>query len=423
MTHVKEKLPLKILYCDLATVQKGGADTVHNYELVTNLTRLGHKVVSLKVKRLEGRVGASTGIQSSPREHTKRGSRSLPLYNGFLNGMRILRFAWREWFIFVSVLIAILKRRRQLDIIYRRHNVLNSEYFLAKLFSIPLVKEVNGIFADEARMQNVGGDFFVRVIDTIERFNMSKADRIVVVTSKLKDFIHRDYGVPQEKVVVISNGANTDLFQPLDPIEARNKLDLSQSDNYVCFVGSLKPWQGVEYLIKSAPLVLAECPDTKFVIVGDGVMRGELVAQANRTGVLGNVIFTGFVPYEKVPLYVNASDICVAPSRAERNRTGGSPLKLCEYLACERPVVASEISGHEFIESELAGILVTPDNPQELANAIIKLLQAPGLRAQMGENGRRFVVENRSWKSVAKEVAQVCQQLVEDRRGATTKIS
>jgi glycosyltransferase involved in cell wall biosynthesis len=272
--------------------------------------------------------------------------------------------------------------------------------------------------ADEAAIQNVGGKILARIIETIERFNMPKADRIIVVTSKLKEVLNQDYNVPENRIVVVWNGANTDLFNVKDQVQARNELSLNQSDNYVCFVGSLVQWQGIEYLIRSVPLVLSGCPNTQFLIVGDGAMKGELVALAKYIGVSDKLIFTGSVPYDRVPLYVNAGDVCVAPYKAERNlRTGASPLKICEYLACEKPVVASAVSGLEFIESQLAGILVTPDNAQELANAIIRLLRAPDLRRKMGENGRKYVVRNRSWTNVAKEVAQVCQQLVEEHRG------
>jgi len=415
---------VKILYCDPSALQIGGADSVHNYELVTNLSRLGHVVVPLKAKRPGARLGSDADIRSSLWEHTKHNLRSLPLYKVFLKGVRILQYSWREGFVFLSAFVVVVRHQGKLDVIYRRHSVFNSEFLLSKLFNIPLVKEVNGIMADEARMQNVGGNLFQRIIDTIERFNMPKADRIIVVTSKLKDVLHHDYGVPEEKIAVILNGANTDLFQPMNPMEARNKLSLNQSGNCVCFVGSLQRWQGVECLMKSAPLVLAECPDTQFMIVGDGVMRDELVALVKQTGISDKVIFIGSIPYKRVPLYINASDVCVAPFRAERNeRMGASPLKLCEYLACERPVVASAISGLEFIESQLAGILVTPDSPQELANAIVKLLRAPDLRKEMGENGRKYVLAEQSWEMVARRVAEVCQQLVEEHRGVTNKVT
>ena len=412
---------MKILYCDPSAIQIGGADSVHNYELVTNLSRLGHVVVPLKAKRPGARLGSDADIRSSLWEHTKHNLRSLPLYKVFLKGVRILQYSWREGFVFLSAFVVIVRHQGKLDVIYRRHSVFNSEFLLSKLFNIPLVKEVNGIMADEARMQNVGGNLFSRVIDIIERFNMPKADRIIVVTSKLKDVLHHDYGVPEEKIVVILNGANTDLFKPMEPLEARNKLSLNQSDNYVCFVGNLAQWQGVEYLIQSAPLVLSRCPNTNFLVVGDGVMKEELVALAKRTGVSDRLIFTGFVPYELVPDYINSGDICVAPFRVKRNeRSGVSPLKLCEYLACAKPVVASRISGLEFIENNGAGMLVVPEVVRELADAIIRLLEAPDLRKKMGENGRRYVVEERSWESVARKVAGVCQQLVKEHRGGNS---
>jgi len=406
---------LKILYCDPSAIQIGGADSVHNYELVTNLSRLGHVVVPLKAKRPGARLGSDADIRSSLWEHTKHNLRSLPLYKVFLKGVRILQYSWREGFVFLSAFVVIVRHQGKLDVIYRRHSVFNSEFLLSKLFNIPLVKEVNGIMADEARMQNVGGNLFSRVIDIIERFNMPKADRIIVVTSKLKDVLHHDYGVPEEKIVVILNGANTDLFKPMEPLEARNKLSLNQSDNYVCFVGNLAQWQGVEYLIQSAPLVLSKCRDIRFLIVGDGVLKEELVALAKQAGVSDRLIFTGFVPYEKVPLYINASDVCVLPKKPLKS--GYSPLKLCEYMACQKPVVATKTSGFEILEENDAGLLIDPEDTKEFANAIVQLLMSPELRRKMGTNGRRYVVENRSWERVARSVAEVCQQVVEEHRG------
>jgi len=123
------------------------------------------------------------------------------------------------------------------------------------------------------------------------------------------------------------------------------------------------------------------------------------------------------VSYHKVPLYINASDVCVAFFRRERNdRCGLSPLKLYEYLACGKAVIVSRLSGLELVEQHRTGILVEPENLPELATAIIRLLQTNELRKQMGENGRRYVVEYQSWKKVAERVADVCRRLVNSRK-------
>lgn len=410
---------MKILYCDPFALQSGAGNLVHNYELVTNLRKLGHVVVPLKVKGSSPRKEVDANIRSSQGRRAKSGLRSVPLCKFLLNVMRILQFAWREGFIFLSVLIVVVKQKRQFDVIYRRHDVLNSEFLLGRLFKVPSVQEVNGIMADEAKTQHVGGSLFHRVIDTIERFNMPKADRIIVVTAKLKDVLHRDYHVTEEKIVVVWNGANTDLFKPMDSRHARGELGLGEDSSYVSYIGSLSQWQGVEYLIESAPLVLSKCGNTRFLVVGDGVLKEELVALAKQTGVSDRLIFTGFVPYDRVPLYINAGDVCVLPKKPLRG--GYSPLKLCEYMACEKPVVATRTSGFEILEENDAGLLINPEDAQEFANAIIRLLEAPDLGKKMGENGRRYVVKERSWESVARKVAVVCQEAVEERKQRSEK--
>ena len=402
---------MKILYYE--EPRGRNLSSVHAYEVCSNLSKLGHNIVFVKAPpqkpgaRLWDEIG--TGLSAWKR------IKDLLLLSWILERLRgeltLLWLFWCEASIFLSIFALILKNRDGLDVIYRRHNLLNSEYFLAKLFGIPSVKEVNGIVVDEMRIARKGDRVSLWTMHRIEKWNMPKAHRIIVVTSELKNLLYNDYRVSEDRVVVIENGANTDLFIPTDSEDARKELCLDPSDGFVCFVGGLLRWQGVEYLIQSAPLVMKECPSTKFIIVGYGAMREELVNLARETGISDKFIFTGFIPYENVPLYINASDVCVAPFVEERGeRTGVSPLKLCEYMACEKPVVASAISGLEILESYNAGILVLPESPQELANAIIRLLQDPELRKKMGENGRKYVVENRSWESVAGKVAEVCEE-------------
>jgi glycosyltransferase involved in cell wall biosynthesis len=406
---------MNILYYDRFSPES--MSSIHVYEVLGNLSRLGHNVIFFNANSPMLRTATEEKHGLSKIQRLKAFLKSLPIY-GLLKGEILVCFLlFREIFIFLSALIIVVRLRRSIDVIYRRHNLINSEYILSGLFGIPTVKEVNGIIADESRTAGRGDRLSLWLIDRIERASMPRADKIIVVTSKLKDVLRDDYNVPEDRIIVIWNGANTDLFKPMDSRDARRELGLSQDSNYVLYVGSLSLWQGVEYLIKSAPLVLTDCPDTRFLVVGDGAMKEQLIALTKQLGVNDKFDFAGFVYYERVPLYVNASNVCVAPFTASfRNkRTGLSPLKLCEYLACERPVVASSISGLEFVESYEAGILVPPESAEKLSDAIVMLLRSPELREKMGRNGRKFVVENRSWESASKKVAEVCQQAVEAR--------
>jgi glycosyltransferase involved in cell wall biosynthesis len=386
----------------------------HINEVLGSLAKIGHKVVSLDTVYAKDKVKSSINLRPSVWTRIRGSISGSKIIKPIMGEIYILWQFLREIRIFWVALIALARRERIIDIIYRRHGLYNSEYLLAKLFKIPLVREVNGIVADEAKISKEGDRVSLWVIDRIERFSMPRADKIIVVTSKLKEILQKDYEIPRDKIAVIQNGANTDLFKPKETARARAELGLNRSSNYVCYVGSFSPWQGIEYLIRSVPLILKKCPKTRFLIVGDGLMKQDLIELAKQIGVSDKVIFTGMVPYQKVPLYMNAADVCTSPKAGLRS--GYSPLKLCEYMACGKPVVASRASGLEIVEDSGGGILVEPKEPKALAAAMTKLLQNRELRKRMGEKGRKYVVENQSWESVARRVADLCQSLIDSRR-------
>ncbi len=236
------------------------------------------------------------------------------------------------------------------------------------------------------------------------------------VTDKLKEELVNLYAVPESKIIVINNGANTDLFKPMNQERVKAELRLEESKKYVCFVGNLAAWQGVEFLIYAAPLILEKCPDVRFLVVGDGAMKNKLLEITSEFGLLDKFIFTGRVPYESVPLYINAADVCVAPFIKGRNaKIGLSALKTYEYLACGKPIVASSIPGvKDLIEFSGGGISVSPENPEELANAVVELILNENTRTLMGERGRKYVVENHSWNGVARRILDVCNDVVEN---------
>jgi len=399
---------MNILFCDRLRPRSPDGQSIHIHEVLSGLSKIGHNIVPLNADYAKDEGEGATNMRASAWTRIKGGVSQSRITKPIIGEITVLWSFLYAIYIFVSAFIIIARRKRRFDVIYRRHCLLNVEYLLARLFRIPSVKEVNGIVADGIRITKQGDRVSLWVIDRIERFNMPKADKIIVVTPKLKELLHLEYGAESDRITVIQNGANTDLFRPMDVIRVREELNLRQDCNYICFVGILVQWQGIEYVIRSMPPVLGECPQTQLIIVGDGQMKQELINLAEQVGVLNKTIFTGRVPYHKVPLYMNASDVCVAPFTRERNeRMGVSAMKIGEYMACSKPVAASRLAGLEFIEDCNAGILVTPEDSQEFADAIIKLLQDPELRKQMGENGRKYIFANLSWESVAKRVAEV----------------
>jgi glycosyltransferase involved in cell wall biosynthesis len=318
-----------------------------------------------------------------------------------------------EFMLSFYLLYSCMKNRP--DVLYLRQN--SFPFFpiiLCKFLKIPSVVEVNGLVLDELEVNN-SKSFAYRVFSHLalrsEKLNYRYCDRIVSVTDKLKEELVNLYDVPEGKIFVINNGANTDLFKPMDQERVKAELGLEKSKKYVCFVGNLAAWQGVEFLIYASPLILEKYPDVRFLIVGDGAMKDKLVEISSELGLLDKFIFTGRVPYEKVPMYINAADVCVVTKKPIKS--GYSPIKLYEYMACGKPIIATKTYGFEILEQTNSGILINPENSAEFANSVLMLLNNPELLNNIDNKGCEYANVNHSWDSVARKVLDVCNDIIE----------
>ncbi|MGB8218558.1 MAG: glycosyltransferase family 4 protein [Candidatus Methanoperedens sp.] len=386
---------MNIFFYDLIRGKNIGTESTHIYEVLNNIINQGHNV--LLYHPVEQRFNRASIVNTKPNCWGNL-ALTIPIIGICLSYAAEVRF-------FLRAIFLLRSEKKKIDIVYYRHTLFNFGYWLARWLRVPAIKEVNGIVANEMQVTGEASGFALEIINRIERATIGKANRIIVVTSKLKETLIDEYNVPEESIEVIENGANTDMFRPMHMETAKKELNLNPEHSYVCFIGNFTGWQGLEYLIKCAPHVLKACPDARFLMVGDGILKGRLSEMARELGISEMVIFTDMVPYEKVPLYINASEVCVVPKK--HLKSGYSPLKLYEYLACEKAVVASKVEGFECLEEQKAGVLVEPENPDELAKAIIKLMKDEKLRNEMGRNGREYVVKNHSWESIARQIADV----------------
>lgn len=319
--------------------------------------------------------------------------------------------------------LAILRFCRRLvkefkpGVIYERRFSPKIGGTLSKVTGIPSMVEINGIIEEERELLE-GKKKSVSLLDRIKwrvrKYFFRSANGIVAVTEGLARTLIDEYGVTAPKVHVVHNGANTDLFRPLDRMECIEKLGLDAGLRYICFSGNLAPWQGVEYLISAMPQLTEEFDDLRVLIVGDGVQRESLERQAGELGVGDVVQFCGFRPYDEVPLFMGAAEVCVAPFRGiERNiKHGVSPIKLYEYMSCARPFVTTSVWNlNEGIAENEVCVLVEPDRPDELTGAVAGLLRNREKAKEMGERGRVIAEREYSWNAVASRIVGILQEV------------
>jgi len=281
------------------------------------------------------------------------------------------------------------------------------------LFSKKMVWEVNGIASHErAQKPHAFNVFLVPIIRMLEALAMKGADSIVAVSKGVMDALLKR-GCPRSKIVLIENGVNTNMFsnniEPSDIESVKKRLGVFHiTAPVLCYVGAVRPWQGLDVLIDAAHLISEELGKIKVLIVGGGEGLSELKDAVEKRGMPGVFGFPGAVPHNRIPLMLAVSDVCVAPFVRGR---AASPMKIYEYMASGKPVIASRITGLEFIEEKKLGILVTPEDPAELAIAVVHVLKAPEEAKEMALRGRAYVRENCSWKTVAQRVMNLCLEV------------
>ncbi len=371
-------------------------DSIHVRELATSLAEIGNEVYLITAHIDDG--------------YNLVWAKKIPNLRLFFNktGQR-----FRD----ISTFIYCIKiaKKYHAQTIYERRTSPKIGFALSKLLRIPLVVEINELIEEEIRLIRKRRDEFpliTRLKKIFHRHFYRDAKKIVAVTESIKNDIQKSYILGEGQVVVIPNGANTNLFKPMNRDICKKDIGLDRNAKYICFTGNLAPWQGVRYMIEAMPLILDEMSNVIFLIVGGGYQKKTLERRAKELHIENQVIFTDWVEYEDVPKYINASDICVAPLTIGREKSGSSAIKIYEYLACGKPVIAFDVPNIEFLERYHCGIIVPRDDVPALARATLKLLRNSTLKSKMGETGKNIVIENYSWINTAKKVTNLLKKVV-----------
>jgi glycosyltransferase involved in cell wall biosynthesis len=230
---------------------------------------------------------------------------------------------------------------------------------------------------------------------------LPQAARVVAVSRALGDEVVA-LGVQRERVAIVMNGVDGELFKPRDREAARGELGLPAGP-LVLYVGNLKPEKGVLDLGTAWSHVLRHAPDATLVVVGDGPLGDELAAVTSAHG--ERVRLIPRQPLERVPLYMAAADVVVLPSHSE-----GTPNVALEALASGRRVVASAVGGvPDLITSPTLGTLVPPRDPDALAAALVVALRQPYDAHEVARIGARggWAASAAALHAVLKEAAKV----------------
>ncbi|MFW6286499.1 MAG: glycosyltransferase family 4 protein, partial [Candidatus Sumerlaeota bacterium] len=223
--------------------------------------------------------------------------------------------------------------------------------------------------------------------------------------------------VPPEKISVVMNGLDRDVFSPREPDpEIIEKYDLQ--DRFVCsYIGTIGMACGLEVVIEAAKL-LKEQGDrcVVFLLVGDGASREALEAQASENG-LDNVRFAGRRPKSEMPAFLSASDACLVHLRKTGLFQTVMPSKIFEAAGMRRPIV-NGVEGFAagVIEKAGAGINIPPEDPRALIEALKRLRDAPEQALAFARAGEKYVLEHFDREKLAEKYLHIIQEQIQQRK-------
>jgi glycosyltransferase involved in cell wall biosynthesis len=245
-----------------------------------------------------------------------------------------------------------------------------------------------------------------------ERWALSRADAVLAVSTPLRDYAI-SLGAEPDRVHVVPNGVDAELFKPDEPdLEVRKRWGLDD-DPVLGFVGGLRPWHGVEVLPALLDRLVSRYPGLRLVIVGDGPLRGELEHELRERRLARSAVLTGSLPHEEVPALIHQFDVALAPYSRPDHDFYFSPLKLFEYMACGVPVVAAALGQiEEVVRDGETGLLYPPGQQDALLAACERLLSDPDLRRRLGMGAAKEIHNHYTWDRNSERVVELARHLM-----------
>ena len=288
-----------------------------------------------------------------------------------------------------------------------------SGWWLARCKRSRFIFEVRDLWPESLAAVGVGttDSLVYRTLARIAAFLYQNSDHIVVVTPAFKDYLVRHKQVRPEKISVIENGVETELFSPRKASDLRSGLG-AEGRFVVSYIGTMGNAHGLQTMVEAAAQLQDKAPQVLFLLVGEGAEKEQLVSLARTRG-LTNLRFIGQQSREKIPAYICASDACAVLLRQSEIFKTVIPSKMLEFMSCARPVILGvEGQARQILEQAQAGICIEPENSTQLAEGILRLAGDPHLRETLGRNGRRYILQRFSRRQTAIAYLEVLRELL-----------
>lgn len=390
---------MNILY--VHRTQGKGVEGVHIMGMVDSFRKMGHRVDILS---------PNSGKEPTPGNAPAAAKKASPLAAIAKHAPEIVfEFIELGYNFILKKRMAEMFEKTKYDFVYERTALMNyaAVDFCAER-NVPIVLEVN--FTADMPLVRHRSPLLEPLAKAIDLRILKKASHNLPVSTYLKDHMVK-LGVPAEKITVITNAADPDIFRTgVSGEEIRKKFNL-HGKTVVGFVGGFYPWHGLKLLVQAMEIAVKKAPSLSALLVGDGPMRPELEKMIAEKNLQPYFHFAGKMGHKDLPAYNAAFDLGTMPD----SNVYGSPMKIFEYMAMGKPVVAADYGPlRDGIDHDVHGKLFKPQDPAAFAQSLVEMAQEPEKRTAMGKAGRQRIETDRNWFNQAKKVIEIYENIVKN---------
>lgn len=409
---------MRILYLSQYFPPEAGATQTRAYEMASNLVELGHRVTVLA--EIPNHPSGIVPLEYRGKMFQREMMSGIDVIRVWVKASPVKNFRNRMLFymsyMMAAVLAGMLVARGHYDLVYASSPPLfvgGAGLALRFLKGLPMVFEVRDLWPESAMvLGEISHPLAIAWSTRLEEACYRRARAIVVVTQGIKQrLIQR--GLSPSKLAFIPNGSNVEMFRYLPQERARLRSELGLGEGFIAIYAGIHGLaQGLETVVEAARLLQDE-PDVHLLLVGDGPRKAALQELAAKYSIR-NLRFLPEQPRERIPGYLSAADLALIPLKAVELFKGALPSKMFDAWACERPVLLSvDGEARRILEEAGGGLFVPPEDPCQMAEAILRLKESAEERQLMGQQGREYTEVNFSSRQLAGKLAGLLGSIIE----------
>ena len=291
---------------------------------------------------------------------------------------------------------------KQIDLVHFHNPLFTFGGAVMRKSKLPCIMTTHYVL--DIKGNKLAAAIYKKVIRWVTKSIAKYVDKIICVNEDCIP-IYAEWGIDRDKLIVIPNGIDTKKFSP-GKSNIKKKLNCK---NLVVFWGRLGYQKNIQLLVKSFKQI--KTPDTKLAIIGKGPDINKLRTIADNDE---NIIFTGYLPDNELLEYARGADVAVLPSLGE-----SWGLVIGEAMACELAVISSDVGKAKELIGKDRGIILKNEIENEISENIDYLLSNKKIAKEMGEKGRKFIVERYGWDEVAQKTEKLYKEVIKQRGSIT----